>query len=382
MRVLLVTPSYFPIIGGSEVLTQIYAIKLNETGIDTDIMTYNMSKKWYPKWRGETVRDGATKVIKIAGVNPLPGLPNPLANLVGINVLPNPISAKGFRDYDIIHFISEADLSLPLLSCSVKKPKLLSCLAIYRYGGIFSYYTYKRPYLLKLFRTFFSRVAELYLVPSHAEEELLSGLGVPKTKISILPLGVDIATFRPNTEMKVENLILFVGRIDRIKGLDILLRALPFVKTTVQLAIIGSKWDETYVKELEEMSEAINESGKHHVMFLGAMDQKELVQWYQRASVLVCPYLHEPHSNVTREALACSTPVISTGSHMSDQHPDGILLTQRDPEKLAGAIESLLRDRGLRERAGRDGRTFVEQNLSWDSIMKTLKNLYESMLRH
>lgn len=380
MRILLVTPSYFPIIGGSETLTRLLAAKLNEVGIDADIMTYNMEKKWHPSWKESRTREGAIDIFRLPGFNPLPELPNILDTLLRINVLPNPTFVKKFREYDVIHFVGETDLSLPLFSWFVDKPRLIHCVAIFKNGGIYWYYTYQRPYLLKLFRSYFAELADRYLVSSNEEQPLLSDLGIPENKVSVIPLGVDLKIFRPGVEKKVENLLLFVGRIDRIKGVHTLMEALPLIGLPVQLAIIGSKWDQEYVKELETMSEAITKKGIHKIMFLGAMDQKEIIPWYQKASILVCPYVYETHSNVVREALACGTPVVSTGSHLSEECADGILLTPRNPEKLAEAIEKLLRNKKMREEYGKTGRTYVEKNLSWDSIIKALIRLYLEML--
>ena len=380
MRILLVTPSYFPIIGGSEVLTQVLATKLNEIGIDADIMTYNMDKKWCPAWEEERIRDGMIDVLRMPGFNPLPRLPNPLFSLLRINVLPDPVFVKRFRAYDMVHFVGEADLSFPLFSCFADKPRLMHCVGIFKYGGMYRYYTHQRPYLLRLFRRFFAHLADKYLVSSNEEQVLLTDLGIPESKVSILPLGVNINLFRPGVDKKTENLLLFVGRIDRIKGLHILMEALPLIGSPVQLAIIGSKWDQEYVKEIEAISQVITEKGIHKVMFLGTMDQKEIVFWYQKASILVCPYLYETYSNVVREALACGTPIVSTGSHMSEEGADGILLTSRHPEKLAEAIEKLLRNKEMREKYGREGRAYVERYLSWDSIIKRLVNLYKAML--
>jgi glycosyltransferase involved in cell wall biosynthesis len=379
MRILLVTPSYFPIIGGSETLTQVLATKLKETGIEADIMTYNMDSKWFPAWKEERITDGKIDVFRMPGFNPLPRLPNPLFSLLRINVLPHPVFVKTFRTYDLVHFVSEADLSFPLFSCFVDKPRLMHCVGIYTYGGIYKYYTNQRPYLLRTFRKFFAHVADRYLVSSNEEQVLLSNLGIPESKASILPLGVDTNLFRPSVSKKTENLLLFVGRIDKIKGLHILMESLPLIRTPVQLAIIGSRWDQEYVKEIEAMSQVITKKGIHRIMFLGAMDQKEIVFWYQKASILVCPYLYETHSNVVREALACGTPVVSTGSHMSDEGADGILLTSKNPENLAEAIEMLLRNKEMREKYGKEGRVYVERNLSWDSIIKRLGNLYKEM---
>ena len=107
---LLVTPSYFPIVGGSEVLTRVLSTNLNKVGVNADIMTFNMNKKWAPSWKEECVKEGVVKVFKEGAFNPFPGLQNPLFNLFRINVFPKLNFIQKLSYYDIIHFVGEADL--------------------------------------------------------------------------------------------------------------------------------------------------------------------------------------------------------------------------------------------------------------------------------
>jgi glycosyltransferase involved in cell wall biosynthesis len=380
MRILFVTPSYFPIVGGSEVLTQVLSNKLNESGIHSDIMTFNMDEKWNPKWTGTSTQDAKSTVFKEPAVNPLPNLTNPLFNLLRVNVLPCLGYLKRLRGYDVIHFIGETDLSLPLFSFSIKKPKLLQCVGIFRKGGIFKYYMSDRAFLGKTFTKIFPRLADLFIVSSKEEKELLEEMGLQAEKVRILPIGVDTEIFSPDQTKKNDALILFVGRIDKVKGLEDLVEALKYLEVPVQLAIVGPKWDPDYSRKIEQMSRQINEKGFHKISFLGSMDQNSLVPWYQRASILVCPYVYETHSNVAREALSCGTPVLSTGSHMIENGSDGILLTSREPREMANSICMFLRDKQTRDEYGRQGRRMIEDYFSWKSVTKDLVEIYEGML--
>jgi glycosyltransferase involved in cell wall biosynthesis len=380
MKVLFVTPSYYPIVGGSEVLTGTLSTRLKEKGISADIMTFNMTKKWMPRLREETVKEGMKTIFKEPAINPLPNLPNPLFNLLRLNVIPCSNFTKKFKKYDVIHFVGEADLTFPLFSHFVKKPRLLQCVGIFRRGGIFKYYMFDRAFLGKLFNKVFPSLADRFVISSKEEMMLLREMGVPKRKIAILQIGVDLKTFRSDETKKKRNLVLFIGRIDKIKGLHILLDALSSVKTPLELAIIGPRWDQAYSKEMESMANMINEDGVHNITFIGELSQTDLIPWYQRASLLVCPYLYETYSNVIRESLACGTPVISTGTHLCEDSADGVILTEKNPTKLAEAIERLLEDEEMLKKCGVEGRKFAEQHFSWDSIIKNLTQIYESVI--
>ncbi|TRO51988.1 glycosyltransferase, partial [Candidatus Bathyarchaeota archaeon] len=105
-----------------------------------------------------------------------------------------------------------------------------------------------------------------------------------------------------------------------------------------------------------------------------------LISCYQEAALLVCPYLYETHSNVVREALACGTPVLSTGSHLVEGRSDGIVLVPNEPKKIGDALDRLLKDKNLREKLGREGRETVEKYCSWKNIISDLVRLYQEKL--
>lgn len=382
MKVLLITPSYFPIVGGSETLTKNLAVKLNQNGIKTDILTLNMNKKWKPIWKEKIEERQSLKIFKEPGLNLLPNLPNPLYSLLRMNVFPLPRFFERAKEYDVFHFIGEADLSFPLVSYFLLKPKIMHCVGIFRKGGLYYYYTFKRSYLKSLFKKYFPNLANFYLVSSFEEQDILEELGVPKNKVLTLPDGVDVHIFKPDTARKVDNMILFVGRIDRIKGLHLLIKALSHVKIPVKLVVIGPKWDLDYFTEIKQMCQVINGEGFHKIEILNGMNQNDLVPWYQQASLLVCPYLYETHSNVVREALACGTPVVSTGTHFLKNGSDGILVVPKNPIKIAEAIQKLLDKEELREECGRVGRKLMEQQFSWESVIQKLNGIYRRMVRY
>ncbi|HLN89555.1 MAG TPA: glycosyltransferase family 4 protein, partial [Candidatus Binatia bacterium] len=351
-----------------------------EMGVQSDIMTYNMDVKWTPRWKEEIIEGSSAKLLREPGFNPLLGLPNPMSNLLKLNLLPSPLFLNRFRNYDIIHFVGEADLSFPLFSFMIRKPKLLQCVGIFRKGGIYKYYMHDRPSLGAIFTRVFKRLSNKFVISSSEERLLLSEMGIPKEEIVVLPIGVDTRTFRPDLANKSKDLVLFVGRIHPIKGLDVLLRALPHVRRPVHLIVLGSSWDKAYIKEIERLSNGINQIGFHKVTLVGEVKSNDLVPWYQKAAILVCPYLYETSSNVVRESMACGTPVVSTGSHVLEDRPDGILLSRRIPEELAKTISEILENQELRARLGEEARNAAVACLSWDYIITNLIKIYREML--
>jgi glycosyltransferase involved in cell wall biosynthesis len=369
MKIMMVTPSYDPIVGGSETAIRILTTKLNEIGIHADVLCYNMNRKWNPILRKETDYNGLFRIFKVPAFNPASIFRiNPL-ELVKIYLIPKPGFTKIFKDYDIIHFQGEADLSFPLFSFFVRKPKMWTSHAD----------TAKLPRLQTLFKLIFPRLAGVYI---DDEQELLSNLGVPKSKSLVFQsFGVDVNVFRPDETKRIDNLILFVGRITEDKGLHVLLEALPLVVPRAQAVIIGPKLDLKYAKECMAKIEQVNSGEIFSVKYLGTMDEKGLVPWYQKAAVLVRPDLDGLSGGLTSlEALACATPVIGTGNHLIKDGVNGIIVPPKDPRKLAKALNTLLASKELREKYGKEGRRIVKQNFSWEHVVEDLSKVYEAVL--
>lgn len=375
MKVLVVVPSYAPIVGGTETFVRKLAIKLNAMGIYTDIMTFNMNEKWKPVCREAKETDGF-KVFKIPAFNPFSFFPiNPLSWILGANVIPKPNFTKRFENYDIIHFCDEVDLSLPLFSIFAQKPKIMQCLTPSALESIGRNYFKK-----KIFR----QVADFYIISFSFQIKVFSDMGIPTFKISTLTSsGVDLETFRPDETKKLDDLILFVGRITEMKGVHILLQALSYLKIPTQMAVIGpiDRDNPRYTERVERMCHSINKKGTHKVKFLGSLNENDLVLWYQKATMLVRPDLEGISGGLTSlEALACGTPVIGTGNDVVKDGVNGILVPPSNAKKLADALELLLENKELRKKYGNEGRSMVELHFSFDLLVKNLVQIYEKLL--
>lgn len=370
MRVLMVTPTYDPVVGGVETVVKELAIRLNNVGTRCDVMTFNVDKNGKPSWREEVKQENGFKVFRVPALD-LAWIPT-LKSLFNATILPKLNFTKRFKDYDIIHFHCDTDLSFPLFSYSIKKPKILHCHGL---NGTYRYY--KRNFLT---RKWLKELIDFYICVSNSETRLLLDLGFSESKISTLHIGVDTETYVPIEKEKLDNLILYVGRIHRTKGLHILLQALSYVKMQTQLIIIGPVNDVGY---LEENKNRIKKS-KHKIRYLGIVSKNNLIKWYQRSSVLVSPSLVEPFGIVNLEALACGTPVIGTNiggiPEIVKDGVNGILVPPNDPKELANALEKLLADQELRKKYAREGRKIVEEHFSWNRVPKELIRIYQSIL--
>lgn len=129
--------------------------------------------------------------------------------------------------------------------------------------------------------------------------------------IKVMPLGIDTETFKPKYEFTDKMEFLFVGRISRLKQIELSIQVVSYLKEnqskSVHLSIVGPISDVAYFNELQSLVEKMNLD--NNISFLGTIEQKKLVPYYQKADLLLLPSAHESFGMVMVEAMACGTPV-------------------------------------------------------------------------
>jgi len=347
------------------------SIGLNKLGICTDVMTFNMDEKWKPRLIGKIEKIDGLTVFKIPALDWLPFVHSPRINL-GVNLIPGSFIHL-LREYDIIHF-HEAEFSFPLFSFPIKKPKILHIHAL-------DFGFFKRYYLSRLM---LSHSANIYLSITKQMRKDLLRLGIPENKIVYFPNSVDTKIFRPGTQKK-DNTLLYVGRLTPNKCLHVLLKSLDYIRTSTHLVIVGPpSWNHGYHQQLLESIEAENQKGKHEITYLGCVDQAQLIECYQEASIFVLPSVFEPFGIVLLEALSCATPVVATYAggipEVVKDGENGILVPINNHLELAKAIQRLLDSKDERISMGQVGRRYVVENFSLEHNTKRLSDIYEKML--
>jgi D-inositol-3-phosphate glycosyltransferase len=241
-----------------------------------------------------------------------------------------------------------------------------------------------------------------YLVAATPVErtQMVELYGANPDKIGIVPPGVDLELFRPlpceqartSIGMPADDLlILFVGRIQRLKGIDTLMRAMslvlqqqPELRHRVCVSIIGGDPTPDSSREraeLERLNSLRAELGIGDlVTFLGAKDQDTLVNYYSAASMVVMPSHYESFGMVALEAMACGTPVIASdvgglSFNVSDGF-NGFLVPDRNPAALAEKIGLLLKHDHLRRQLGAQARKWA-QRFGWPNIADDVLAVFE-----
>lgn len=366
----MVTPGFYPIRGGAETMVRNLSLELNRIGVQTHVMTFNMDKKWKPKWRGKIEQVDGVKVFKVPALKLLPSSPRINMN---VNLIPGNFT-NVMKHYDIIHF-HEAELSFPIFSFFVKKPKLLHL------HGIHVNYA-KRYYLYKLM---LKHASNYYIAITKEMKKDLIELGISPSRIIYLPNAVDTKLFYPCRNKKEDNLLLYLGRITPVKGLHVLFQSLHYLQKSIRLLIIGpADYSSKYYKDIVNLIEKENQKGRHKIEYLGVVPLNEAIKFYQKATIFILPSFWEAFPVVLLEALSCETPVITTpvggNPEIIRNFENGILVPVNNPLKLAEAINFILNNKDNRTKMGRKGRELVTKNFSAEAVAKRLYKIYQEII--
>ncbi len=222
-------------------------------------------------------------------------------------------------------------------------------------------------------------------------------------KIEVIPPGVDTGHFYPipNDEAKEfigvppeDQMLLFVGRIEPLKGLDVLIEAIGRYcrerrqeKPRLFLAVIGGETDisqETMSAEMTRLQALREQYGVTDVVtFLGKRSQDTLPYYYSAAEAVVMPSQYESFGMVALEAMACGTPVVASQvgglAFLVQDGVTGYTVPTADPEALCHHLKMLIDNKELRRKMGEQAFAFA-QEYAWEKITDRIVKLYTAML--
>jgi len=303
-----------------------------------------------------------------------------------------PIVARGeIKDFDVIH-IHEHRTVLAAIVCHYAKkhgvPYVLQA-----HGSVLPLFQKER--LKKIFDLFFGykilRDASKVIALTKTEEEQYKKMGVDEDKIEVVPNGIDLSEyenlpkrgeFRRKYSIRAdEKVILYLGRIHRTKGIDLLVKA--FAETSkeidsIRLVLVGP--DDGYRSTLEELIQTLKVNTK--VLFTGFVTNEEKMAAFVDADVFINPRVDEIFGLVFLEANACGTPVIcSKGCGIADviDGKTGFAVPNAK-DQLRDAILKILSDEGLRRRFGEEGRKLVREEFGRDNVVVGVERIYLSLI--
>jgi len=208
-----------------------------------------------------------------------------------------------------------------------------------------------------------------------------------KKEITVIHNSIDIEKF-PHSSEKESNLptVLFVGRLEEMKGIEFLINAIPKVLNelpSTEFVFIGQ--DLKSLKYKMKWSEyAKSKIDNQRMFFKNRLPREELFGFYQKCWILVIPSIYEPFGIVALEAMTCGKPVIATNvgglPEIIEHGRTGILIPPRDSSAIADSIIELIKNKNLRKEISSNSIRLVE--LKFNAKFITDKNLefYEKVI--
>ncbi|MDF2052101.1 MULTISPECIES: glycosyltransferase [unclassified Arthrobacter] len=220
----------------------------------------------------------------------------------------------------------------------------------------------------------------------------LKAMGITTGKVSIAPCGVDLGFFSADGPIAARNRrhrILSVGRLVPRKGVDLVIRALPYLREAgfddVELLIVGGGGDsgalhaDPEVRRLLDLAAELGVSDQ--VSLQGQVSRGEMPGIFRSADAVVCAPWYEPFGIVPLEAMACGVPVVAAAvGGLRDtvvDHTTGLHVPPRDPEAIASALTLLLGNPSLRAELGKAGQQRARTRYSWDRVAAETEKAYQ-----
>ena len=210
-------------------------------------------------------------------------------------------------------------------------------------------------------------------------------------KVSMVPCGVDLSVFRPLDQktardllgLNGEKILLYVGRVEPLKGLGLLVETAAQIDSEdgVRMMVVGA--DANGGQEMDRVKQLAKDRDlEDQIDFVGQVDHTELPLYYNAADVCVVPSYYESFGLVALESMACGTPVVATrvgGLSTIIQHGrTGYLKPWRCPDAFANSVEMLISSEGLQQSMGEAARRRAEA-MGWGNVAAMMWDEYASL---
>ncbi len=300
------------------------------------------------------------------------------------------IARKEVKQFDIIHIHDHRTLLAVIIYHYAKKYNIPY--VVQAHGSLVTFF--QRGWLKKSFDAVWGcrilKDASKVIAVAKTEVEQYESVGMSEDKIEIVPSGIDLSEFdnlpeRGGFRRKYglgddQRIILYLGRIHKIKGLDILTKAFADLSKEIDnanLAIVGP--DDGYLSTLKRLTKELHIEEK--VLFTGSLYEREKLQAYVDADICVLPSSYEIFGITILEALACGTPVVLTDRCGIAEAIDGEtgLVVPYDKEQLKYALLRMLGDDKMRLQFSEKGKLLVREKFSWEKMAEQMEKVYQSV---
>lgn len=379
MKILHIIPFFSPKFGGSVASARITCLKLAERGHKVTILTTDFH--FDPAYAEQLDN---VQVIPIA-----------CQFHVGLYLYSPKMKAwlsHNLSKFDIIHMHNFRSYQNAIVSGYAQKLKIPYVLQAR--GSVLPFYEkrlLKQCFDLAWGDKILDNTKKVIALTEHEVVEY-SKMEIPYDKIIIIPNGIDLTLYShlPSKGIfrlqygiaREEKILLYLGRIHSIKGIDLLIEAFSDISeeiSNVTLVIVGP--DDGYQKELQKQILQLGIVEK--VIFTGPIYGQEKLSAYVDADIYVLPSLYESFSNTVLEAWACGTPVILTEScAISTIAQKAGIVVRRDSNELAEGIKKIIFDDVLSRNYCRNGEALVKMEFNIELVVTKIEDCYRQVIRN
>lgn len=280
-----------------------------------------------------------------------------LMHLHSVFLGPTAISARAARQHHVPYVVSPRGMLVPEL--------------IDRKSGMV-----KRLWIAAVERRTFSEAAAIHFTARQEWDDAVR-TGIPLPAPFVVPNGSDLPVLLPSPPRT--GTILFLGRINWKKGIDLLIDAMALLPD-VRLIVAGND-EESLLPALRDQASRNGTVGR--IEFVGPVSGAAKQQLLQTVCALILPSHSENFGNVVLEAMASATPVIvspEVGLSAAVAEADAGLVVDRSPASLATAMRQLLTHPEDAARMGRNGRAMVESQYTWNQVAADMERHYARII--
>ncbi|TFG29421.1 glycosyltransferase family 1 protein [Candidatus Thorarchaeota archaeon] len=202
--------------------------------------------------------------------------------------------------------------------------------------------------------------------------------------VPVLPLylGIDLSVFYPIPELEKKWDIAFLGRLEKMKAVDLFPEMLGVLKQDyphLKMVMTG----EGSLKE-KLLTDFVSVDVSHMVDYLGVIETDDVPKLINQSRIFIYPSREEPFGLSILEAMACEVPVVTTNVYgpleINTDGVDGLTINPDNVDELVAAVRTLLENKELRTQIGKEGRRTVERRFDIKKHLESLSNIYQDLV--
>jgi len=379
MKILQVTHRFYPTSGGGSYvvynLSKYLKLKNNDITIITSDYNYNDNYVAYLRTIGVKIITFPT-VFKVGNFIVTKNMINWIKSNIG--------------DFDVIHLHGVRTYQNIVVTAYAKKNHIpVVCHAHGSMSRIGYYKFFKKIYDKLFLRKLITNIS-IFIALSKSEKKVFSEIGIPSDKTTVIPNGVDLEKFKNLPQKGIfrtkyninreEKILLYIGRIDITKGLDLLVQSYHHIYRSnrhVKLVIIGK--DTGYKKELIKLIDKL--CLQKGVILIDYISEEEKLSAMLDSDVFITPRFYGfPITFV--EACACGLPLVTTddGDYLDWIHNNTGFVTTYDELEMKNYILQIIENRNLWTYFSNNCRSIVRSEFNWAIIANKLISIYKSLI--